>query len=113
MEPYIAVKLHDLKYSVMTKVDPTSGRWPSQSIQHLCEIARRCLEIKLKDRASIEDVRLMYENMVSTICFYYRFILDWKRIYVKELLWHLCLKSNYISILKNIRSLIIHDVSIY
>jgi len=64
MDPYISNKAIDSTYSIMTQVDLTSGRWPSKSIHNLCDIARRCLEVKQRERATIEDVRFIYHLMM-------------------------------------------------
>ena len=58
MEPYIADNKAGSSHNIVTISDPTSGRWPSQSIFGLLTIARKCLESKVNDRATIEQVNI-------------------------------------------------------
>ena len=67
MEPYIAENKAGSLYNIITKVDPSSGRWPSASINGLCQIARKCLEHKHKDRATIQEVRTVSEGVAVII----------------------------------------------
>ena len=59
MEPYIAENKAETSHNIFTITDPTSGRWPSQSINGLLIIARKCLESKVNDRATIEQVNVV------------------------------------------------------
>lgn len=56
MEPYIAENKAGTLYNIMTKVDATSGRWPSSSINGLSKIVRKCLEPKYTERTTIEEI---------------------------------------------------------
>ena len=88
MEPYIADNKAGSLYNIITKIDATSGRWPTQSINGLCKIAQQCLESKVHDRATIEKVCVVTEWIwlyVVSNCF--RFILYYKRTGVKH---HCC-----------------------
>ena len=57
MEPFMTED-KDMTY-FMTKVDPTSGRWPSASINGLRQIAQRCLDPVNTKRATIEQVYIL------------------------------------------------------
>lgn len=63
MEPYIAENKADSDYYIMTQVDYTSGRWPGSSLDGLCKIARKCLEPKVSERATIEKVRKLTQGV--------------------------------------------------
>lgn len=67
MEPYIAENKAGSLYNIITKVDPSSGRWPSASITGLGRIAQKCLEPKHKDRVTIEEVSILSEAVAVLI----------------------------------------------
>ena len=67
MEPYITEKKAGTMHHITTQVDPTCGRWPGSSIDGLCKLARKCLESKHSDRATIEEVCTLAAYGVAVI----------------------------------------------
>ncbi|XP_065882671.1 interleukin-1 receptor-associated kinase 4-like [Dysidea avara] len=65
MDPYISNKAIDSTYSIINQVDLTSGRWPTKSIYNLCDIARQCLEVKQRERATIEKI---FPELEKNLC---------------------------------------------
>ena len=58
MEPYVADDKAGSSHNIITKMDPTCGRWPSASIHGLCKIVRRSVEPTYSKRVTIAEVHV-------------------------------------------------------